>query len=103
MVKYIKGSHKVGVVEHTPSLAPGSSQIIEDQNLPEGEVFTPYLKPGDAAIHSTMNVHGSNPNRSGKKRRGFLLCYKGLNTKRNKSLFDRYQKNLDKLIVLRNS
>ena len=103
MVKYIEGTHKIGVVEHTPSLAPGSSQIIEDENLPEGNIFTPSLNPGDAAIHHTMNVHGSNPNTSGKQRRGFLLCYKGVNTKRNQDLFNRYQKNLEKLIELRNS
>ena len=103
MVKYISGSHNIGVVEHTPSLAPGSSQIIEDENLPKGEIFTPSLSPGDAAIHHTMNVHGSNPNKSGKKRRGFLLCYKGKNTSRNQDLFNRYQKNLEKLIELRNS
>ena len=103
MIKYIKGSHQIGVVEHTPSLAPGSSQIIEDKNLPDGEVFNPSLNPGDAAIHHTMNIHGSNPNNSGKQRRGFLLCYKGENTKRNMELFNRYQKNLDKVMELRNS
>ena len=50
-----------------------------------------------------MNIHGSNPNNSGKQRRGFLLCYKGENTKRNMELFNRYQKNLDKVMELRNS
>ena len=103
MIKYINGSHKIGVVEHTPSLAPGSSQIIEEHNLPEGEVFNPSLNPGDAAIHHTMNIHGSNPNNSGKQRRGLLLCYKGEKTKRNMELFDRYQKNLDRVMELRNS
>tara|TARA_B100000965_G_scaffold314291_1_gene274337 strand:+ start:894 stop:1649 length:756 start_codon:yes stop_codon:yes gene_type:complete len=103
MIKYIKGSHNIGVVEHTPSLAPGSSQIIEELNLPDGEVFNPSLNPGDAAIHHTMNIHGSNPNNSGKQRRGFLLCYKGVKTKRNMELFNRYQKNLDKVMELRNA
>ena len=79
------------------------NQIIEEKDLPEGSVFTPSLKPGDAAIHHTMNIHGSNPNKSGKQRRGFLICYKGKNTKRNKNLFNRYEKNLEKLIELRNS
>jgi ectoine hydroxylase-related dioxygenase (phytanoyl-CoA dioxygenase family) len=103
MIKYVTGIHNIGVVEHTPSLAPGSSQIIEDKNLPAGEVFNPSLNPGDAAIHHTMNIHGSNPNNSGKQRRGLLLCYKGEKTKRNMELFDRYQKNLDRVMELRNS
>ncbi len=103
MIKYVTGSHNIGVVEHTPSLAPGSSQIIEEKNLPTGEIFNPSLNPGDAAIHSTMSVHGSNPNNSGKQRRGLLLCYKGVKTKRNMKLFERYQKNLDKVMILRNS
>ena len=103
MVKYIDSSHKIGVVNHIPSIAPGSSQIIEEKDLPEGNVFTPSLKPGDAAIHHTMNIHGSNPNNSGKQRRGFLICYKGKNTKRNEDLFNSYEKNLEKLIELRNS
>tara|TARA_A100001015_G_scaffold268079_1_gene318658 strand:- start:3069 stop:3824 length:756 start_codon:yes stop_codon:yes gene_type:complete len=103
MVKYIIGSHKIGVVEHAPSLAPGSSQIIEEKNLPNSKIFTPSLYPGDCAIHHTMNVHGSNPNNSGKQRRGLLLCFKGINTERNIDLFGRYQKNLEKLIEIRNS
>ena len=103
MVKYIIGTHKIGVVEHIPSLAPGSSQIIDETNLPKAKIFTPSLSPGDCAIHHTMNVHGSNPNNSGKQRRGLLLCFKGINTKRNMDLFGRYQKNLEKLIEIRNS
>jgi ectoine hydroxylase-related dioxygenase (phytanoyl-CoA dioxygenase family) len=92
MVKYIINSHNIGVVKHVPSLAPGSSQIIEEKDLPDSKIFTPSLKPGDSAIHNTMNIHGSNPNNSGKQRRGLLLCFKGVNTKRNKLLFERYQK-----------
>jgi len=102
MVKYIKNTHQLGVIKHIPSLAPGSSQIIEEKDLPKSKIFTPRLKPGDAAIHHTMNVHGSNPNKSGKQRRGLLICFKGKNTKRNESLFNRYQKNLEELIKIRN-
>ena len=103
MVKYLTGTHNIGVIEHVPSLAPGSSQIREDENLPKSTLFTPSLDPGDSAIHHTMNIHGSNPNNSGKQRRGLLLCYKGKNTKKNKDLFDRYENNLKKLIKIRNS
>lgn len=101
MVKYIKGSHTIGVVNHTPSLAPGSSQIILDKDLPEGEVFCPDLKPGDAAIHHTMNIHGSNPNTSGNQRRGLLFCFCSNQSKRNKNLFNRYQDNLTAIIEMR--
>jgi len=101
MVKYIKGSHKIGVVKHTPSLAPGSSQIILENDLPKGEVFCPDLSQGDAAIHHTMNIHGSNPNTSGNQRRGLLFCYCSKKALRNKDLFERYQKNLSKLILMR--
>ena len=103
MINYIVGSHKSGVIKHTPSLAPGSSQIIVEEDLPEGELFNPSLMPGDAAIHHTMNVHGSNPNNSGKQRRGVLLCYQSKKSTRNPELFGRYQKNLESLIKLRNS
>lgn len=103
MVKYVKKSHTKGVVKHTPSLAPGSSQIILDKNLPKGEIFCPDLKPGDAAIHHTMNIHGSNPNTSGNQRRGLLLCFCSKNSHRNEDLFKRYQENLTSLISLRES
>ena len=103
MINYIIGSHKAGVVKHTPSLAPGSSQIIVDADLPDGALRNPSSMPGDAAIHHTMNVHGSNPNNSGKQRRGLLLCYQSKKSIRNIDLFDRYQKNLETLIKLRNS
>ena len=101
MVKYIKGSHTQGVYKHTPSLAPGSSQIILDKDLPKGDIICPTLSPGDAAIHHTMNVHGSNPNITGNQRRSLLLCYCSKNSNRNKKLYDRYQENLAELISLR--
>ena len=102
MLKYVIGSHNIGIVNHVPSLAPGSSQIIADEELPDSEIFTPHIYPGDAAIHHTMNIHGSNPNKSGKQRRGFLLCYQSTESKRNFDLFNRYQSNLEDLIQLRN-
>ena len=84
------------------SVKSPTSSLLRSRSI-KSTLFTPSLDPGDSAIHHTMNIHGSNPNNSGKQRRGLLLCYKGKNTKRNKDLLDSYQNNLEKLIKIRNS
>ena len=59
-----KGSHKLGLLEHKPSYAPGSSQTIK---YPDGMSYfkriTPTLKP-EIVIHNVLVVHGSKPNQS---------------------------------------
>ena len=96
-VYYYKKSHKIGILEHKPSYAPGSSQTIK---YPEGmKVFDldfPNLKAGDCLIHHCLVVHGSNPNKSNHPRTGCTLRYISKKSKIDKFMQDKYNKSLEK-------
>jgi phytanoyl-CoA hydroxylase len=84
-VTYYEGTHKLGLIEHEASYAPGSSQKVKDsiiEKLTSQGVKTELfpLRRGDAQIHHSMVVHGSGPNKSKKSRRGLTIQYKGLHS-----------------------
>ena len=73
-VTYLAGSHKLGLIEHTDSNAPGSSQMVKDQTIiARYENVSPSLEPGDALVHDSMTLHYSAANTSGNSRRGMTL------------------------------
>ena len=101
-VFYFKGSHKIGLLNHVPSHAPGSSQTVK--NLKMLKRFTkvyPKLNPGDCLIHNTMVAHGSEPNKSNSPRKGITLRYVPKKSKFNKSHKNKYLQSLKKQIYLR--
>ena len=101
-VFYFKGSHKVGLLNHVPSHAPGSSQTVKDQKkLKRFKKVFPKLNPGDCLIHNTMVVHGSKSNKSNFSRKGITLRYIPKKSKFNKSHKKKYLQSLKKQIYLR--
>ena len=96
-VFYYEASHKLGLLEHKPSFAPGSSQTIKNKSkLKKLKKITPKLKSGDCIIHNAMIVHGSNKNLSTKSRRGITLRYIPKYSKILKKLKVNYEKSLIK-------
>ena len=101
-VYYFEGSHKLGLLNHKPSFAPGSSQTIKSfKSLKKCKITIPNLNPGDCIIHNSLVVHGSKKNNSKISRRGITLRFipygsKILNYKRKN-----YEKSLKKQIVER--
>lgn len=63
---YARGSHKLNI-ESAYDL-PGFDESTDGATAIE-------LKPGDAALHSSLTVHWSNPNRSTHHRRGMTFFY----------------------------
>ncbi len=99
---YYKGSHKLGILEHIPSYAPGTSQkikYIEGMNL--FRLYSPSLSPGDCIIHNCLIVHGSKKNLSNKPRVGWTLRFKSKNNKIDESRKKQYEKELKSQIKLR--
>ena len=96
-IYYYKKSHKIGILEHKPSYAPGSSQTIK---YPDGlDVFDtdlPNLNAGDCLIHHCLVVHGSKPNKSNHPRIGCTLRYISKNSKIDKFMQYKYNESLDK-------
>ncbi len=101
-VFYFKGSHKIGLLNHVPSHAPGSSQTVKNlKMLKRFRKVYPKLNPGDCLIHNTMVVHGSEPNKSNSPRKGITLRYVPKKSKFNKSHKNKYLQSLKKQIYLR--
>ncbi len=76
-VYYYSGSHKLGLLEHVPSFAPGSSQTLKYPNsMSLFKKDIPSLNAGDCLIHNSLIVHGSNRNFSSRSRIGWTLRYK---------------------------
>ena len=101
-VFYFKGSHKIGLLNHVPSHAPGSSQTVKNlKKLKRFRKVYPKLNPGDCLIHNTMVAHGSETNKSNSPRKGITLRYVPKKSKFNKSHKNKYLQSLKKQIYLR--
>jgi phytanoyl-CoA hydroxylase len=75
-ISYHAESHKLGLLDHTDSFAPGSSQMVPESLLPsEEKKVTPSLEAGDALFHHSLTIHGSAPNLSERDRVGITLQY----------------------------
>jgi phytanoyl-CoA hydroxylase len=75
-VGYYVGSHKLGILDHVDSFAPGSSQMVKPDLLPEkSQMVIPSLNPGDALFHHSLTIHGSEANTSMRDRVGVTLQY----------------------------
>ena len=72
---YVKGSHRQRY-ESTVGLT-GFDESTEG-------AFAVELSPGDAAVHSSLTVHWSNPNRSDRSRRGVSFFYWAASSKGEK-------------------
>lgn len=101
-ITYLEGSHKIGVVNHVNSYAPGSSQTIDDPNIiNEYKVVTPVLKPGDILIHDSHTIHCSADNISGKSRRGMTLQYQSETSVIDEKMQNHYETELQKQVEAR--
>lgn len=101
-VIYLEGSHKLGVINHTLSYKPGSSQQIpKDILLKVRKGFKhscPKLNPGDCIIHSSQIIHGSKKNISNNDREGLVVSYIKKNAKYDNVRLNFYKKSLEKNI-----
>lgn len=96
-VYYFSKSHKLGLLEHTASNVPGSSQMIKYQEgLKVFKVDFPILKAGDCIIHHSLIVHGSKANKSKYSRIGWTLRFKSKSANIDNFLKKRYEHDLSK-------
>lgn len=101
-VYYFEGSHKLGLLNHKPSFAPGSSQTIKSlRKLKKCKINIPKLNPGDCIIHNSLVVHGSKKNNSNMSRRGITLRFIPFGSKILNNQKKIYEKNLKKQIIKR--
>ena len=74
-VRFMAGSHKLGILRHVPSGVQGDSLKLDDERiagLPERAVEVPR---GSCVLHHCLTAHWSGPNHSGRPRRGLIMVY----------------------------
>lgn len=92
---YYEKSHKLGLLPHDPSYAPGSSQKIANlKNLKKFKKVFPTLEIGDMLIHDCLIAHGSEKNFSKSDRMGLTLRFIPFNSKFNLAKKIKYEKSL---------
>ncbi|XP_078679189.1 L-threonyl-[L-threonyl-carrier protein] 4-chlorinase-like [Branchiostoma floridae x Branchiostoma belcheri] len=78
-VYFIPGSHKDGLQEHGSAQKEGnmltSNQEIPAELVDESKKVLCPLKAGQMSLHHGLTVHASEPNRSSRRRCGFVLRY----------------------------
>ena len=77
-MRVIPGSHRRGIVEHGKSARPGNLLSINQAvqaDVDESRAVNLELKAGQISIHHGHVIHGSNPNKSDRRRCGLTLRY----------------------------
>jgi len=76
-LRYIPGSHKVGIYSHRTDNSPDLTlhQVIDDPRFEEGKARYAELEPGQISLHDVHLLHGSAANQSGDRRAGFSIRY----------------------------
>jgi non-haem Fe2+, alpha-ketoglutarate-dependent halogenase len=78
-MRVIPGTHRNGLLPHSVSKQPGNilahDQEIPAQYLDQSKAVDFVLKAGQASLHHGELVHGSNPNRSTRRRCGMTIRF----------------------------
>ena len=75
-LRYIPGSHRWPVLPHADQTEDGLLGDCIERSVLEGALPRDIvLKPGHFSIHQANLVHGSEPNRSSRRRAGLVLRY----------------------------
>jgi ectoine hydroxylase-related dioxygenase (phytanoyl-CoA dioxygenase family) len=76
-MRVIPGSHRRGLMEHGTAKQAGNllsvNQSLELATGDEAIAVDSELKAGQASLHDGLLIHGSNPNRSNRRRAGFTV------------------------------
>ncbi len=72
-MRFIPGSHKWGLIDHTP--LPGQEHNLSPQHVDLSTEIAVPCKAGDVALFHTLVLHHSLPNRTDQWRRSFICHY----------------------------
>lgn len=98
---YYTSSHKLGLVKHKASFGKGTSQTVENK-----KIFKNFKKDylnldvGDAAVHTSLVIHGSEKNSSQFNRAGWTFAVKPKNSPYDKKRTKKFIQSLNNQIKL---
>ncbi len=92
-LRYLTGSHKLGLRPHAGTSVLGFSQGISDYSSDdEAQETVVTLQPGDLAIHHCETVHRADPNTSATRhRRAFAMVFNGQSCRIDQSALSRHE------------
>lgn len=95
-LRYVPGSHRLGIRPHGRSNVLGFSQGIMDFGPEDiAREVQIHLQPGDAVVHHGEMIHRAEPNRStSRQRRAFAMVCKGVSCRRDEEAYARYEAGL---------
>ena len=102
-LEYYPKTHKLGLVDHVNSYAPGSSQMVEKKYLENMKAIIPHIYPGDILVHHSLTFHGSADNKSDKSRRGLTMQFKDASAPYDEKMLNHYLSNLELQVSMRNN
>ena len=76
-MRFIPGSHKLGVIEHKHL----EDFRVEDQHIDYGNEVPIPLKPGDCTFHHSLVLHRTEPNPTSHARIGVTVAYMSAHSK----------------------
>jgi phytanoyl-CoA hydroxylase len=96
-LRYLPGSHRLGLRPHSRSQVLGFSQGITDYSSADRAKETAVcLEAGDVVAHHGETVHRAEANRSASRnRRAFAVVYRGASCRRDEAAFARYAAELE--------
>jgi len=81
-VRYVAGSHKLGMLPHAASGVTGNSLgLVEDARVAALEERPAEVRRGSCILHHALTVHRSEPNQSTHPRRGLIYVYMSENVR----------------------
>lgn len=84
-MRVVAESHKLGLLDHGKSTQEGNllsvNQEVDTRYVDESKIVDIELRAGQMSLHDGILIHGSNPNRSNRRRAGLTLRYTSADTK----------------------
>lgn len=93
-LKFLVGSNKNGVVDHSASKVKAFSSLINLDDFSEYETYGTKLEAGDIVFHHANTIHFADSNNSELSRRSFSVRFNGVSAKKDNVLSEKYSKNL---------
>ena len=92
-LKFLKGTHKLGTLNHKSSTVKAFSSLLELDAPEDFEEYGTDLDAGDILFHHANTVHYADDNRSDYHRRSLSLRFNGVSAKTDPNIRDQYKKN----------
>jgi phytanoyl-CoA hydroxylase len=104
-IRYFSGSHMLGTLDHVESNAPGSSQCLDGQALEvvssQFDMVVPSVKRGQALVHHSNIVHGSDVNISTRHRRAITVQLKAVSDNYDSNRLSKYNESVARQVLSR--